>query len=499
MGNKSSNKSVDNLNSNISNLNNKIIGLQNDIRILKTNVDGYKEDVSKSFENIDSKVTIYQEQVQTSFNTLNSGFLEIQYSVQTINTQCMNLEISNKQDHIDYEYYMCLLAKRNKILSEFQKMLELKFMIESDIKTQDILLLKDSVDLMSKNQLLMIEAINTGDHSNLKLIKYDRSTYELEKRINNMALITEKLLTLEDLENKFQLLICNNPNKNLLDPLDESIKPKQLATQLYEFGVKATTDINENSLNSCGFNDVVEFRYPTLIQNFIEGSELCELVLDWEKENLDFFSNYLYNKVQFKSINAMLEFAKSTKCIYRVLDSQLTNCGTVLWSYCNSNSLTLDLQYENPMIFNKILQENHATNELVTNELVSKYGYKPIGWMALNRIQHIDNTELLKLKIIDNQNSPELVKILKHIYSDIINQKFKFDKKKELIEFLLEVIKKFLVKYEECLEYYNDVTKINPEYDSKIMNPVLCLDKNQNQVLMKFVTSKILDYYWNVF
>jgi hypothetical protein len=146
------------------------------------------------------------------------------------------------------------------------------------------------------------------------------------------------------------------------------------------------------------------------------------------------------------------------------------------------------------MIFNKILQENH-----VTNDLVIKCGYKPIGWMALNRIQHVDNTELLKLKIIDNQNSPELVSILKHICSDIINQKFKFDKKKELIEFLLEVIRKFLVKYEECLEYYNDVTKINPEYDSTIMNPVLCLDKNQNQALMKFVTSKILDYYWNVF
>ena len=379
---------------------------------------------------------------------------------------------------------------------------------------------------------------------------------ELDAGIEELYMMTERFEEIAKVELKLKesvkQMITNFSNPSLKNPLDDlDISPIEFATKLYNSGIKAVSQIIFASqtilLVSNGYAYVPEYKYPDLRKKFISGSEQANLVLDWELENIEWVSQYLYSKIQTKSksISRMIGYMSNQESIYQLemnvkSDPKLVGkIGLGLWKGLKCN-YPLDLSEETKpiILYNIFVSRDIESPDQITSQLIKSCGYGIPSEFAIRNLRKIiylvdqnnlHGLKLFKTTIFENfsdifETQTQSNNLVNWIVSKYIEKKhsdnkftFKFailDKKSAEI-FFSEVVIKLLKGYEKIIwNQYADSEGIDIGINSdKLIDLIYCPEITQfessivNRVwksnsigdlktFIGFVFTQVYEFYW---
>lgn len=576
------------INQSLSQIKKQINELNSDLDKFKVSIDTHVITVQKKFANFDHKILQIQNEFQESFNFVNQGILMIGNNIDSMSKYQIEYESSNNKEHWEIQQNEWKENFERNIYQQFQKLKNIKFELELDLhkKVGSYLLIKDkfndqikiyqekksqyqitnlqsqmlfllnhivtksdSVDLVQFNQI-----DNLVEKSNLDILENTiQFLPELDEGIVELYLITDKfeeiIKTETKLKENINLMIENFSNPNLSNPLDNlNTSPEIFATKLYNSGIKSINQIEFSNqtqiLISNGFAYIPEYKYKDLKKKFICGCEKSNLKLNWQLENINWISAYLYEKIQTKSINSMIEYVCSNKCIYPIECIQNNNLaqiglvGLKLWEgLTNKSKNNLELVYEtNPIILYNIFVLNNKINDtkLITNKMVGDLGYKQLNDFTLLVLQYqlyqIDKNEIFGNQVLKNDsfnfdielqniigsNSKLYNNLVTWVVSEYIYKKksdsnftFEFGQTNSKL-FFDNIISVLLYNYIEFqMNTFTQTNMTSTYFDHKLffstqnikfnefVNSILVSNKFEDtKIFISFIFSKIYDFYW---
>ena len=421
------------INQSLSQIKTQINELNSDLDKFKVSIDIHVDTVQQKFIRFDNKVLRIQNEFQESFNFVNQGILMIGNNIDSMSKFQIEYETSNNSEHLEIQQNDWKENFERNVYQQFQRLKNLKFELELDLhkKVGSYLIIKnnfndqikiyqekksqfqitnlqsqisfilhhiveksDSVDIVKFNQIE-----NLVEKNELNMIeKTIQFPPELDESIIKLYLTTDKFEEIIKIETKLKenidLMMINFSNPNLLNSLDNLIiSPELFATKLYNSGIKSIAQIEFSNqtqiLISNGFSYIPEYKYKELKKKFIIGCEKSNLKLNWELENINWISAYLYEKIQTKSIGSMIEYIKSDNCIYPIVylpHEEKSVKLKLLNGLENKLENKLEFKYEtDPFFLYYILILNNKINniELITNTLIIGLGYSQISDFAL--------------------------------------------------------------------------------------------------------------------
>ena len=421
------------INQSLSQIKTQINELNSDLDKFKVSIDIHVDTVQQKFIHFDNKVLRIQNEFQESFNFVNQGILMIGNNIDSMSKFQIEYETSNNSEHLEIQQNDWKENFERNVYQQFQRLKNLKFELELDLhkKVGSYLIIKnnfndqikiyqekksqfqitnlqsqmlfllnhiveksDSVDIVKFNQIE-----NLVEKNELNMIeKTIQFPPELDESIIKLYLTTDKFEEIIKIETKLKenidLMMINFSNPNLLNSLDNLIiSPELFATKLYNSGIKSIAQIEFSNqtqiLISNGFSYIPEYKYKELKKKFIIGCEKSNLKLNWELENINWISVYLYGKIQTKSIGSMIEYIKSDNCIYPIVylpHEENSVKLKLLNGLENKLENKLEFKYEtDPFFLYYILILNNKINniELITNTLIIGLGYSQISDFAL--------------------------------------------------------------------------------------------------------------------
>ena len=447
------------INQSLSQIKTQINELNSDLDKFKVSIDSHVDTVQQKFIHFDNKVLQIQNEFQESFNFFNQGILMIGNNIDSMSKFQIEYETSNNNEHLEIQQNDWKENFERNVYQQFQRLKNLKFELELDLhkKVGSYLIIKnnfndqikiyqekksqfqitnlqsqilfllnhfveksDSVDIVKFNQ---IENLVEKNELNM-LEKTIQFPPELDESIIKLYLTTDKFEEIIKIEKKLKedidLMMKHFSNPNLLNSLDNLItSPELLATKLYNSGIKSIAQIEFSNqtqiLISNGFAYIPEYKYKELKKKFIIGCEKSNLKLNWELENINWISAYLYEKIQTKSIGSMIEYIKSDNCIYPIvyLPHEVNSVKLKLFNGLeNKLEFKLEFKYETDPFFRYyILILNNKINniELITNTLIIGLGYSQISDFALfflkYQLEQIDKNIMIGGKQVLENNS----------------------------------------------------------------------------------------------
>ena len=447
------------INQSLSQIKTQINELNSDLDKFKVSIDNHVDTVQQKFIHFDNKVLQIQNEFQESFNFFNQGILMIGNNIDSMSKFQIEYETSNNNEHLEIQQNDWKENFERNVYQQFQRLKNLKFELELDLhkKVGYYLIIKnnfndqikiyqekksqfqitnlqsqisfilhhiveksDSVDIVKFNQ---IENVVEKNELNM-LEKTIQFPPELDESIIKLYLTTDKFEEIIKIEKKLKedidLMMKHFSNPNLLNSLDNLItSPELLATKLYNSGIKSIAQIEFSNqtqiLISNGFAYIPEYKYKELKKKFIIGCEKSNLKLNWELENINWISAYLYGKIQIKSIGSMIEYIKSDNCIYPIvyLPHEVNSVKLKLFNGLeNKLEFKLEFKYEtDPFFLYYILILNNKINniELITNTLIIGLGYSQISDFALfflkYQLEQIDKNIMIGGKQVLENNS----------------------------------------------------------------------------------------------
>ena len=370
----------------------------------------------------------------------------------------------------------------------------------------------------------------------------------------------EEIIKIEKkLKEDIDLMMKHFSNPNLLNSLDNLItSPELLATKLYNSGIKSITQIEFSNqtqiLISNGFAYIPEYKYKELKKKFIIGCEKSNLKLNWELENINWISAYLYEKIQTKSIGSMIKYIKSNNSIYPIvyLPHEVNSVKLKLLNGLeNKLEFKLEFKYEtDPFFLYYILILNNKINniELITNTLIIGLGYSQISDFALfflkYQLEQIDKNIMIggkqvlennsiyydfELKNIIDSNLIQFNNLVSYVVSKYIEKKnvdsnFIFELGqvngnskliKEFFKNIISVLLSGIIKFQmnnfpntfDIKLFLTIIINIIFETNTYnlqdikfagFVNSVLKLNKLEDiKIFISFMFFKIYDFYWN--
>ena len=447
------------INQSLSQIKTQINELNSDLDKFKVSIDNHVDTVQQKFIHFDNKVLQIQNEFQESFNFFNQGILMIGNNIDSMSKFQIEYETSNNNEHLEIQQNDWKENFERNVYQQFQRLKNLKFELELDLhkkvgyyliiknnfndqikiyqekksqfqitnlQSQILFLLNhfveksDSVDIVKFNQ---IENLVEKNELNM-LEKTIQFPPELDESIIKLYLTTDKFEEIIKIEKKLKedidLMMKHFSNPNLLNSLDNLItSPELLATKLYNSGIKSIAQIEFSNqtqiLISNGFAYIPEYKYKELKKKFIIGCEKSNLKLNWELENINWISAYLYEKIQTKSIGSIIEYIKSDNCIYPIvyLPHEVNSVKLKLFNGLeNKLEFKLEFKYEtDPFFLYYILILNNKINniELITNTLIIELGYSQISDFALYflkyQLEQIDKNIMIGGKQVLENNS----------------------------------------------------------------------------------------------
>ena len=592
------------INQSLSQIKTQINELNSDLDKFKVSIDNHVDTVQQKFIHFDNKVLQIQNEFQESFNFFNQGILMIGNNIDSMSKFQIEYETSNNNEHLEIQQNDWKENFERNVYQQFQRLRNLKFELELDLhKTvgsyliiknnfndqikiyqekksqfqitnlqsqisfilQHMLEKSDSFDIVKFNQ---IENLVEKNELNM-LEKTIQFPPELDESIIKLYLTTDKFEEIIKIETKLKenidLMMINFSNPNLLNSLDNLItSPELFATKLYNSGIKSIAQIQFSNqtqiLISNGFAYIPEYKYKELKKKFIIGCEKSNLKLNWELENINWISMYLYGKIQIKSIGSMIEYIKSDNCIYPIvyLPHEVNSVKLKLFNGLeNKLEFKLEFKYETDPFFQYyILILNNKINniELITNTLIIGLGYSQISDFALYflkyQLEQIDKNIMIggkqvlennsiyydfELKNIIDSNLIQFNNLVSYVVSKYFQKKivdsnfiFIFDKGllspkltchfkniffKQVICWILSGIIKFQMKNFPntfdiklfltiiiniiCQTDYNTYNLHDIKF-ADFVNSVLNLNKLEDiKIFISFMFFKIYDFYWN--
>ena len=586
------------INQSLSQIKTQINELNSDLDKFKVSIDSHVDTVKQKFIHFDNKVLQIQNEFQESFNFVNQGILMIGTNIDSMSKFQIEYETSNNNEHLEIQQNDWKENFERNVYQQFQRLKNLKFELELDLhkKVGSYLIIKnnfndqikiyqekksqfqitnlqsqmlfllnhiveksDSVDIVKFNQIE-----NLVEKNELNMIeKTIRFPPELDESIIKLYLTTDKFEEIIKIETKLKeninLMMNNFSNPNLLNSLDNLIiSPELFATKLYNSGIKSIAQIEFSNqtqiLISNGFAYIPEYKYKELKKKFIIGCEKSNLKLNWELENINWISVYLYGKIQTKSIGYMIEYIKSDDCIYPIeyLPHEENSVKLKLLNGLeNKLENKLEFKYEtDPFFIYYILILNNKINniESITNTLIIGLGYSQISDFALlflkYQLEQIDKNIMIggkqvlennsinydfELKNIIDSNLIQFNDLVSYVVSKYIQKKnldsnFVFELGqvdgnskliklffKNIISVLLSAIIKFQMKsfpntFDIKLFLATIIniifgTNTNNLHDIKFadfVNSVLISNKFEDiKIFISFIIFKIYDFYWN--
>lgn len=586
------------INQSLSQIKTQINELNSDLEKFKVSIDIHVDTVQQKFIHFDNQVLRIQNEFQESFNFVNQGIMMIGNNIDLMSKFQIEYETSNNNEHLEIQQNDWKENFERNVYQQFQRLKNLKFELELDLhkKVGSYLLIKnnfndqikiyqekksqfqirnlqsqmlfllnhiveksDSIDIVKFNQIENLVEKNELDMIE-KTIQFPP---ELDESIIKLYLTTEKFEEIIKIETKLKenidLMMINFLNPNLLNSLDNLItSPELFATKLYSSGIKSIAQIEFSNqtqiLISNGFSYIPEYKYKDLKKKFIIGCEKSNLKLNWELENINWISMYLYGKIQTKSIGSMIEYIKSDNCIYPIVylpHEENSVKLKLLNGLENKLENKLEIKYETDLFFlYYILILNNKINniELITNTLIIGLGYSQISDFALfilkYQLEQIDKNIMIGGKQVLEKNSInydfELKNIIdfnliqfnnlvsyvvsKYIQKKISDSNFIFESEqisgnsklielffKNIISVLLSGIIKFQMKsFPNTFDIKLFLTTIiniilgtNTDnlHDIKFagfVNSVLISNKLEDiKIFISFIIFKIYDFYWN--
>ena len=497
------------INKSLSQIKTQINELNSDLDKFKVSIDNHVDTVQQKFIHFDNKVLQIQNEFQESFNFFNQGILMIGNNIDSMSKFQIEYETSNNNEHLEIQQNDWKENFERNVYQQFQRLKNLKFELELDLhkkvgyyliiknnfndqikiyqekksqfqitnlQSQILFLLNhfveksDSVDIVKFNQ---IENLVEKNELNM-LEKTIQFPPELDESIIKLYLTTDKFEEIIKIETKLKedidLMMIHFSNPNLLNSLDNLItSPELLATKLYNSGIKSIAQIEFSNqtqiLISNGFAYIPEYKYKELKKKFIIGCEKSNLKLNWELENINWISVYLYGKIQTKSIGSMIEYIKSDNCIYPIvyLPHEVNSVKLKLFNGLeNKLEFKLEFKYEtDPFFLYSILILNNKINniELITNTLIIGLGYSQISDFALfflkYQLEQIDKNIMIGGKQVLENNS--------------INYDFELKWNSNLIQF------NNLVSYVESNFIQKKNVDFNFIFDKGLLSPKLTL------------------------
>ena len=405
------------INKSLSQIKTQINELNSDLDKFKVSIDNHVDTVQQKFIHFDNKVLQIQNEFQESFNFFNQGILMIGNNIDSMSKFQIEYETSNNNEHLEIQQNDWKENFERNVYQQFQRLKNLKFELELDLhkKVGYYLIIKNNFndqikiyqEKKSQNELNMLE----------KTIQFPP---ELDESIIKLYLTTDKFEEIIKIEKKLKedidLMMKHFSNPNLLNSLDNLItSPELLATKLYNSGIKSIAQIEFSNqtqiLISNGFAYIPEYKYKELKKKFIIGCEKSNLKLNWELENINWISAYLYEKIQTKSIGSMIEYIKSDNCIYPIVYLP-HEVNSVKLKLLNELENKLEFKYEtDPFFLYYMLILNNKINniELITNTLIIGLGYSQISNFALfflkYQLEQIDKNIMIGGKQVLENNS----------------------------------------------------------------------------------------------
>ena len=586
------------INQSLSQIKTQINELNSDLDKFKVSIDSHVDTVQQKFIHFDNKVLQIQNEFQESFNFVNQGILMIGNNIDSMSKFQIEYETSNNNEHLEIQQNDWKENFERNVYQQFQRLKNLKFELELDLhkKVGSYLIIKnnfndqikiyqekksqfqitnlqsqisfilqhmleksDSFDIVKFNQIE-----NLVEKNELNMIeKTIQFPPELDESIIKLYLTTDKFEEIFKIDTKlkedFDLMMKHFSNPNLLNSLDNLItSPELFATKLYNSGIKSIAQIKFSNqtqiLISNGFAYIPEYKYKELKKKFIIGCEKSNLKLNWELENINWISAYLYEKIQTKSIGSMIKYIKSNNSIYPIvyLPHEVNSVKLKLLNGLeNKLEFKLEFKYEtDPFFLYYILILNNKINniELITNTLIIELGYSQISDFALYflkyQLEQIDKNIMIggkqvlennsiyydfELKNIIDSNLIQFNNLVSYVVSKYIEKKnvdsnFIFELGqvngnsklikvffKNIISVLLSGIIKFQMKnFPNTFDIklfltiiINIIFKTNTYnlHDIKFadfVNSVLNLNKLEDiKIFISFMFFKIYDFYWN--
>jgi hypothetical protein len=590
------------INQSLSNIRIQINELNKDIGEFKSDIDKHVSTVQRQFNLVDNKILSIQNEFAQSFGWIESGIKMIGHDINQMSRLQIEYEQSNSKEHWEIFRNDWKENFERNIFQEFQRLKNLKFELELNLNNKIIgyLLIKDhfnqqiilyqekknsyQMGILQKQMNLIMSNLsinldtsfitNSSTTSSNKMIQFESENtvdisefVQLNKSIGQIPVLDEEISQLfaqvdrfeeivrleNGLREKVANAITNFSNPNLSNPLDDvCIGSKDFALKLFDSGITTTNQISysnqNNLLISNGYSYIPEYKYNDLIKKFIQGCEESNLKLNWTVENINWVSKYLYSKSQFKSISSMIEYSKTSECIYPIeLDERDLNKmgqkGLKLYNGLRlmGESNLLELEYEtNPIILYYIIKDKNITDlNLITCEIITSWGYKTPNYFILpvlfQILLQLDIDEQIGYKIFsngfdeieENKNKFTNCELGTNINSQLVNWivskyietkklgklgKFQFDAINVQIasEFFTNIVVVLLKKYmENILDQFNENKLIQINFDSntllnriQIDNPivkrVLTFNKFADiKIFICFVLSQIHYFAWN--
>lgn len=578
------------INQSISNIRTQISELNNDLAKYQQHVDKHIDIIQNNFKIFDSKVKLIQNEFERSFDYLNYGIKMIGNEINQMAQLQISYEKSNELVHWDIFQNDWKENLERNIFQDFQKLKNMKFELELDLhkKVGTYLLIKDRFNDKIKiyeqkknsHQLKIIQTqvswlltnhssqsselvqishtpqiIFLEEELELKLLETNiEYPPELDDGVEQMYMMTERFEEIARIEHNLTESISsmreNFTNPSLLNPLDDNtVIPIDFASKLYNSGIKCVKQIqikNQTSiLISNGYAYVPEYKYKDLKIKFIVGCEQANLKLDFESEDIEFVSTYLYSKISNKSISNMVNVLQNTDSIYQLEEKQIKNnkfimeLGFDLWKVLHTTK-KFSLEYEtNPLIlYNIFVQADTKYVNQITKELIVSYGYINLSDYSISNLHNlliqIDKHEQYgKYRLAESNMLPndekldldlDIELLLKYVVLEFLNKKktdknFKFEfiklDKHVVQPFFAEIILKLLKGYIKIINKklidtsYTDIkftvqelNKINAcigiDFDLDIVGPIFKFNKIIDvKVFIGFVFCNIYNFYWN--
>ena len=533
------------INQSLSQIKSQINELNSDLDKFKVSIDTHVDTVQQKFIHFDHKVLQIQNEFQSSFNFVNQGIRMIGNNIDSMSKYQIDYESNNNKEHWEIQQNEWKENFERNVYQQFQKLKNLKFELELDLhkKVGSYLLIKDKfndhikiyqqkksqyqITNLQSQMLFLFDMITTKSDS-FDLVQFNQIGNSVEKNELNMVENTiqfppelddgvfklylmvdkfEEIIKTEiKLKENINLMMVNFSNPNLSNPLDNlETSPEIFATKLYNSGIKSIGQIEFSNqtqiLISNGFAYVPEYKYTELKKKFIIGCEKTNLKLDWELENINWISAYLYGKIKTKSIGIMIEYIGLDECIYpiecvRNKDYiQIGLVGLKLWNGLkNKLELKLKLKYEtNPIILYNIIVLNNKINDIesITNKMLIDLGY----------IEQQSDFALLILKY-------QMVQIDTNvIYGKQLlgNNPFNFDTKLQNIissgsipynNLIIWIVTKYIQKKKLDLNFTFELGQTNTqEFFNNIISVLLCgyIQFQMNKFTQSNMTSTYVD------
>lgn len=574
------------INQSLGQIKSQINELNSDLNKFKVSIDTHVNTVQQKFLHFDHKVLLIQNEFQNSFNFVNQGIDMIGNNIDIMSKYQIEYETNNNKEHWEIQQNEWKENFERNVYQQFQKLKNLKFELELDLhkKVGSYLLIKDKfndqikiyqekksqyqiAELQSK-MLFLLNIITTKSDS-VDLIQFNQigdskekneldileNTIqfppELDDSIVKLYFVTDKFEEIIKTETKLKenitLMMVNFTNHNLSNPLDNlNTSPELFAIKLYNSGIKSISQIEFSNQNNLlilnGFAYVPEYKYKELKKKFIIGCEKSNLKLNWELENINWISTYLYEKIKTKSINTMIEYIGSNECIYPidcVQNKDYVQIGLIGLKLYNGleNKIKkkLELVYEtNPIIlYNIFVINNKIKNiELITNKMILNSGYEQQSDFSLHvlkyQLEQIDKNIIYGKQVLENElfnldntlqniiswnmssyNNLVTYVVSKYIQKKKIDSNFTFKLSQNNIpKFFNNIISKLLNDYINFLmNKFTQTHMTNTYFDHMLFFKNIKFDNFVNSILelntledikifITFIFFKIHEFYW---